>query len=41
VAPALQFDMGLTDITKNSTGNDFKDTFWALMLVVGIKYQVL
>jgi hypothetical protein len=41
VAPALQFDMGLTDTSKNSTGNDFNDTFWSLTLMVGIKYKVL
>jgi hypothetical protein len=41
VEPALQFDMGLTDTSKNSTGNDFKDTFWSLTVAVGIKYNAL
>jgi hypothetical protein len=42
IAPALQFDMGLTDTTVNSTAaGNFKDTFWSLTLVVGIKYRVI
>jgi hypothetical protein len=41
VSPAIQFDWGLTDITKNMPGNDFYDTLWSLTLVVGIKYSVL
>jgi hypothetical protein len=41
VSPALLFNMGLTDTTKPVGPTDFKDTFWALSLVVGIKYKVL
>jgi opacity protein-like surface antigen len=44
IAPALQFDMGLTDTTKPipaPNGTDYKDTFWSLTLMVGIKYKVL
>jgi hypothetical protein len=42
VAPALQFDMGLTDTTVNSAGaGNFKDTFWSLTAIVGIKYKVM
>ena len=43
LAPALQFDMGLTDITKNTQPlpGTFKDTLWALTAMVGIKYSVL
>jgi hypothetical protein len=41
VSPALLFNMGLTDTTKPIGTTDFKDTFWALSLVVGIKYTVL
>jgi hypothetical protein len=43
LAPAIQFDMGLTDITKNTQPlpGTFKDTLWALTVVVGIKYKVL
>jgi hypothetical protein len=43
-APALQFDMGFTDTTKPiplPNGTNFKDTFWSLTLVVGIKYNVI
>jgi hypothetical protein len=46
-APALQFDMGLTDTSKPipplpaGNGTDFKDTFWSLTLTLGIKYNVL
>ena len=44
LAPAIQFDMGLTDTSKPiplPNGTDFKDTFWSLTLVVGIKYNVI
>jgi hypothetical protein len=42
VSPALQFDMGLTDTSVNSpAAGSFKDTFWSLTLVVGIKYTVM
>ena len=42
VEPALQFDMGLTDTTPNNAQNgSFNDTFWSLILTVGIKYTVL
>jgi hypothetical protein len=43
LAPAIQFDMGLTDITKNTQPlpGTFNDTLWALTAVVGIKYKVL
>ncbi len=42
LAPAIQFDWGFTDITKNNvTQGDFNDTIWALTVVVGIKYSVL
>jgi Outer membrane protein beta-barrel domain len=42
VAPAIQFDWGLTDVTKNTPqAGSFKDTLWALTVVVGIKYSVL
>jgi len=43
LAPGLQFDMGLTDITKNTLPfpGKFNDTLWALTVVVGIKYKVL
>jgi hypothetical protein len=46
VAPALQFDMGLTDTTVNGDPaplgpGKFNDTFWSLALMVGIKYKVL
>jgi hypothetical protein len=42
VCPALQFDMGLTDTSVNGgAAGSFKDTFWSLTLVVGIKYTVM
>jgi hypothetical protein len=42
LAPAIQFDWGFSDVTKNTPANgDFKDTLWALTVVVGIKYSVL
>ena len=42
VEPALQFDMGLTDTTPNNAQNGtFNDTFWSLILTVGIKCTVL
>jgi hypothetical protein len=42
VCPALQFDMGLTDTSVNGgAAGNFKDTFWSLTLVVGIKYTVM
>jgi hypothetical protein len=42
IAPALQFDMGLADTSVNGPlAGDFKDTFWSLTLVVGIKYNVI
>jgi hypothetical protein len=43
LAPSLQFDMGLTDITKNvqPLPGTFNDTLWALTAMVGIKYKVL
>jgi len=42
LAPALQFDMGLTDTSVNSVQPvASKDTFWSLTAVVGIKYKVL
>jgi hypothetical protein len=42
LAPAVQFDMGLTDTTPNNVNNGtFKDTLWSLTVVVGIKYNVL
>jgi hypothetical protein len=42
IEPALQFDMGLTDTSVNGgAAGNFKDTFWSLTLMVGIKYKVL
>ena len=42
LAPAIQFDWGFTDISKDSIQiTPSKDTLWALTLVVGIKYSVL
>ena len=42
IAPALQFDMGLSDTTVNGpiVGN-FNDRIWGLTLMVGIKYKVM
>ena len=41
LAPAIQFDWGLSDVTKNTpAAGNFKDTLWALTAVVGIKYSV-
>jgi hypothetical protein len=40
LAPAVQFDMGLTDTSVN-TPFSFKDTFWSLTAIVGIKYKVM
>jgi len=42
VSPALQFDMGLADTSVNGgAGGNFKDTFWSLTVVVGIKYRAI
>lgn len=42
LAPAVQFDMGLTDTSVNSAQpTPSKDTFWSLTAIVGIKYKVL
>lgn len=42
VSPALQLDMGLTDITpNNATNGSFDDTLWSLTAMVGIKYKAL
>jgi hypothetical protein len=42
LAPAIQFDWGLSDVTKNTLQNgNYYDTLWALTVVVGIKYSVL
>jgi hypothetical protein len=42
IAPAIQFDMGLTDTSVNKVQPvSSKDTFWSLTAVVGIKYKVL
>jgi hypothetical protein len=42
LAPAIQFDWGLTDISVNSAQPvPSYDTIWSLTLVVGIKYSVL
>jgi hypothetical protein len=42
LAPAVQFNMGLTDTSKNTAqAGTFKDTFWSLTAIVGIKYKVL
>lgn len=42
LAPAVQFDMGLTDTSVNSVAaGNFKDTFWSLTAIVGIKYKVM
>ena len=41
LAPSLQFDMGLTDITvNNATQGSYKDTLWSLAVMVGLKYKV-
>jgi hypothetical protein len=42
LAPAVQFDMGLTDTSVNSAAaGNFKDTFWSLTAMLGIKYKVM
>jgi hypothetical protein len=42
LSPALQFDMGLSDIDTNNTANGtFTNTLWSLTVMVGIKYKVL
>ena len=42
LSPALQFDMGLSDIDANNTANGtFTNTLWSLTVMVGIKYKVL
>lgn len=42
ISPAVQFDMGLTDTSSNGgAAGNFKDTFWSLTAVIGIKYKVL
>jgi hypothetical protein len=40
LTPQLLYNMGLTDTTKSFAGTSFKDTFWALMPMVGIKYRI-
>ncbi len=40
VTPQLLYNMGLADTTKSFAGTSFKDTFWALTAMVGIKYKV-
>ncbi len=39
VSPQILYNMGLTDTTKSFAGTSFKDTFWALTFMVGIKYK--
>jgi hypothetical protein len=42
ISPAVQFDMGLTDTSVNGgPAGNFKDTFWSLTAVIGIKFKVL
>jgi hypothetical protein len=43
LAPWIQFDMGLTDNTKNTQPlpGTFNDNLWSLTAMVGIKYKVL
>ena len=41
VSPALQFDMGLTDTSVNAVAGPYKDTFWSLTAIVGIKYKAM
>jgi len=40
ISPAVQFDMGLTDVTNSDTP-DYKDTLWSLAVMIGIKYKAM
>ncbi len=41
VSPQILYNMGLTDTSKSFAGTSFKDTFWALTAMVGIKYKAI
>lgn len=42
ISPAVQFDMGLTDVTIDSAQpSPSKDTLWSLAVMIGIKYKAM
>jgi hypothetical protein len=40
LSPCILFDMGITDTSVNNTLSSYKDTFWSLTAMIGIKYKV-
>jgi hypothetical protein len=39
-SPSLEFNMGLSNAEVSTNVNPYKETFWSLIVNVGIKYAI-